>query len=249
MHAVGGRRECGRGTGRPAADAEDVGVEFWHRCSLLVARGHAPSSSVRPTTAGTRRLLPGRGAGRCQDPRAVGRDQVTPTPLLQLGERHGTGPESGVVRVGGRAIVRRVPSRFFVTNRLANPVLRTVLRTPAGRGLGRHLAVLRYRGRQSGLPHELVVQYAREGSTVWVNVGLPEQKKWWRNLRNPAPVELWLAGRHHRATAVAVRGATDREGADAGLAAYRAAMGDRAVASTDPSQAVLVRADLSGAEA
>lgn len=142
----------------------------------------------------------------------------------------------------------RVPSRFFLTDRLANPVLRPLLRTPAGRGLDRHLAVLRYRGRQSGLSRELVVQYARTSSTVWVDVGWPEHKKWWHNLREPAPVELWLAGRHHRATAVAVQGATDREGAAAGLAAYREAVGRMAAAPTDPSRAVLVRADLSSAE-
>jgi F420H(2)-dependent quinone reductase len=145
-------------------------------------------------------------------------------------------------------IVPRVPSRFLLTNRVANPVVGTLLRSPAGRGLGRHLAVLRYRGRRSGLTHDVVVLYGVDGSTVWINVGWPEHKKWWRNLREPSPVELWLAGRHHGATAVAVLGQADPHRAAAGLAVYRAAMGRLAVAPGDLTRAVLVRADIGAAE-
>ena len=36
--------------------------------------------------------------------------------------------------------------------------------------------------------------------------GQPERKNWWRNLRLPTTVDVWLAGRHHRATAVAIDG-------------------------------------------
>ncbi|MGZ4509292.1 MAG: nitroreductase/quinone reductase family protein [Blastococcus sp.] len=115
---------------------------------------------------------------------------------------------------------------FWITNRVANPVLRRLLRTPAGRVLGRRLAVLRYTGRRTGEPHELICGYVRDGATVWVRVGMPERKVWWHNLRTPADVELWLAGEHVRARAVVVEGAQSPD---------------------DPAtRAVLVRADLTG---
>jgi F420H(2)-dependent quinone reductase len=99
-------------------------------------------------------------------------------------------------------------SRFWATNHLANPVLRPLLRGRAGTRLGRHLAVLRYRGHRTGDEHELVVQYARDGDRVWIMPGQPEHKNWWRSLRRPTTVDVWLAGRHHRATAVAIEGRT-----------------------------------------
>ncbi|GAA3167433.1 hypothetical protein GCM10010531_20220 [Blastococcus jejuensis] len=113
---------------------------------------------------------------------------------------------------------------FWLTNRVANPVLRRALRTPVGRRLGRGLAVLRYTGRRTGTPHELVCQYARDGDTVWVLVGAADRKTWWRNLRDGADVDLWLAGEHVRARAVAVEGAVAPEEAAAGLTAYLAAV-------------------------
>ncbi|SEO85631.1 nitroreductase/quinone reductase family protein [Trujillonella endophytica] len=128
-----------------------------------------------------------------------------------------------------------MPAAFAVTNRLANPVLRRVLRSPLGARVGRRLAVVRYTGRRTGRPHELVVQYVRDGSTVWILVGAAERKTWWRNLTEPADVELWVAGAHLRARAVAV------EGDAAGLATYRAVV---PAAPADPAGVVLVRADV-----
>jgi hypothetical protein len=132
---------------------------------------------------------------------------------------------------------------FWMTNRLANPVLCRLLRTGAGRRLGRGLMVVRYRGTVTGRPHELVVRYARDDDTVWVLVGQAELKTWWHNLRQPAEVELWLAGEHVRAPAVVVTGSADPEQAAAGLAAYRRAVA-RAAGTTDAGVLTLVRADI-----
>jgi hypothetical protein len=132
---------------------------------------------------------------------------------------------------------------FWLTNRVANPVLRCLLRSRAGRRLGRDLMVLRYTGAVTGRPHELVVQYARDGDTVWVLVGQAEAKTWWHNLRRPADVELWLAGEHVRARAVAVPGVADLHEAEAGLMAYRRSV-PRARAT--PAEATLLRADITG---
>lgn len=79
---------------------------------------------------------------------------------------------------------------FWLTNRVANPVLRRFLRSRPGRRMGRGLAVLRYTGRRTGQAHELVCQYARAGDTVWVLVATAEQKTWWRNLRGGAAAGL-----------------------------------------------------------
>lgn len=147
---------------------------------------------------------------------------------------------------------------FWLTNRLVNPVLRPVLRGPLGRWFGRHLAVVRYRGRRSGNQYELVAQYARDGSTVWIVPGSPERKTWWRNLREPAEIELWLAGHHFRGRARAIEGAWDPFAAREGLAVYlgqlprvRKSLGlESRSAEPDPAleelstRAVIVRVDL-----
>ncbi|SHN59088.1 hypothetical protein SAMN05660350_00842 [Geodermatophilus obscurus] len=145
-----------------------------------------------------------------------------------------------------------MPTRFALTNRLANPVLRRLLRSRLGRRPGRRLVVVRRTGR----PHELVAQYARDGATVWVLVGAADRTTWWRNLRAPAEVDLWLAGERVRARAVAIEGARQPAAAAAGLGAYLAAVPRAASAvGTSPGagpaalayaarRAVLVRADV-----
>jgi hypothetical protein len=144
----------------------------------------------------------------------------------------------------------------FWTNHVANPVLRPLLRSPLGRLMGRRLAVLRYTGVRTGRPHALVCGYARTARTVWVLVGDAENKVWWRNLRAPADVDLWLAGRRVRARAVAVVGAEQPREARDGLRVYVEQLPDAAGPlhlpdGRDPSaiaaaakRTVLVRADL-----
>jgi len=145
---------------------------------------------------------------------------------------------------------------FRLTNRVANPVLLRLLRSPAGRWLGRRLAVLRYTGVRTGRPYELVVLYARSGPTVWIAVGGAEHKSWWRNLAAPADVVLWLAGERLPARAVAVEGRWQPDEARRGLTAFVAQvpMAARGLGVRDPADAaqvsaaagkvVLVRADL-----
>jgi hypothetical protein len=81
---------------------------------------------------------------------------------------------------------RRQPPGIWVTNHLANPILRPLLRGPAGHRLGRRLALIRYPGRRTGRRYELPVQYARDGNRIWIQPGSPEHKTWWRNLRGGA---------------------------------------------------------------
>lgn len=149
-----------------------------------------------------------------------------------------------------------VSSGFWIANRVANPVLRRVLPSPLGRRAGRRLALLRYTGVRTGRPHELVCMYVRDGGTVWVLVGHADRKVWWHNLRQPAEVELWLAGEHLRARATALEGAERPEECAAGLTTYLAGMplaarslgltagADPAAVTAAARTVVLVRADL-----
>jgi hypothetical protein len=144
----------------------------------------------------------------------------------------------------------------FWTNSVANRVLRPLLRGPLGRLIGKRLGVLRYTGVRTGRRHALVCRYARTATSVWVLVGDAEHKVWWRNLRTPADVDLWLAGRRLRARAVAVVGSERPAEARRGLRAYVRRLPDAARPLhlpdvDDPSalaatakRVVLVRADL-----
>jgi hypothetical protein len=83
---------------------------------------------------------------------------------------------------------------FVVVNRLVNPVVRGVLRSPAHGLLSGHLALLTVTGRRSGRAFTFPVGYHRDGDRVTIGVDWPERKRWWRNLSDAAPVEIWLAG-------------------------------------------------------
>jgi hypothetical protein len=83
---------------------------------------------------------------------------------------------------------------FVVVNRVVNPLVRAVLRSPAHGLLSGHLALLTVTGRRSGRAFTFPVGYHRDGDRVTVGVDWPERKRWWRNLSDAAPVEIWLAG-------------------------------------------------------
>ena len=89
---------------------------------------------------------------------------------------------------------------FVIVNRAINPLVRLVLRSPAHGLLSGHLALLSVTGRRSGRTFTFPVGYGRDGDRVTVGVDWPERKRWWRNLLEPAPVEIWLAGVHRTGT-------------------------------------------------
>lgn len=108
----------------------------------------------------------------------------------------------------------------LLRNRLANPVVRALARTPAHRLLGKHLVLLRYTGRRSGRCYELPVMSAPAGADLVVVSGQHSAKTWWRNFTNePQTVTVRRNGRLER------RGARRLEVADVGYAeavgAYR----------------------------
>jgi hypothetical protein len=96
-----------------------------------------------------------------------------------------------------------------MTNRVANPILGFVLKGRMAARWGRHLAVVRYEGRLTGRPRELIVQYARDGSTVLILPGSAHRKTWWRNFEEPRDVELVLAGALVRGRGLVIDGRAD----------------------------------------
>jgi deazaflavin-dependent oxidoreductase (nitroreductase family) len=66
--------------------------------------------------------------------------------------------------------------------------------------LGGSFALLRITGRKTGRSYQFPVQYAREGDVVAVHPGGAERKTWWRNLREPAAVMVWVDGTWRRGT-------------------------------------------------
>jgi F420H(2)-dependent quinone reductase len=90
---------------------------------------------------------------------------------------------------------------FVIVNRMVNPVVRGVLRSPAHRLLSGHLALLTITGRRSGRTFTFPVGYHQDGDRVTIGVDWPERKRWWRNLSEDAPVEIWLAGVRRAGTA------------------------------------------------
>jgi hypothetical protein len=83
---------------------------------------------------------------------------------------------------------------FVVLNRVVNPLVRGLLRSPAHGLLSGRLALLSVTGRRSGRTFTFPVGYHRDGDRVTISVASPERKRWWRNLIDAAPVEIWLAG-------------------------------------------------------
>jgi len=98
---------------------------------------------------------------------------------------------------------------FGLYNRIVNPVVRPVLRSPLHRLLSGGLMLLTYRGSRTGRSYTIPVQYAREGNTVIAYPGRAAGKTWWRNLAGGADVTLRIKGRDLRGHAVAVT--NDRE--------------------------------------
>ena len=79
---------------------------------------------------------------------------------------------------------------------LVNPVVRSLLRTPAHRVLSGSVLLLDYTGRRSGMRRELPVMYAGLGDRFVVIVGQPDTKTWWWNFTGDVrPVTVTVAGR------------------------------------------------------
>ncbi len=126
--------------------------------------------------------------------------------------------------------------------RLANPVVRALLRSPFHRLLSGALVLVTYRGRRSGRYFTIPVMYAQDDQRLITFVGSASTKQWWRNLRHGAPVEVRLRGVRRRGLAQAERG-SERE-LEEPLRAYLARFPRAAQAVQRESGIVMVLIDL-----
>jgi deazaflavin-dependent oxidoreductase (nitroreductase family) len=95
---------------------------------------------------------------------------------------------------------------MWFMNKIANPFVRFILRSPLHGLFSAALLLISYRGRKSGRAYTLPVNYVRDGNMLYIVPGMPEQKTWWRNLRGGAPVELILEGKSVNGTALLLEG-------------------------------------------
>ncbi len=119
-------------------------------------------------------------------------------------------------------------------NWFVNPFVRLLLRSPLHPLASSSLVLLSYTGRRTGRRHSLPVMYAREGERLIVIAGSPERKRWWRNLRVGAPVEVRLRGRDRHGQGRLV---LELQEIEQGLSLYLARFPRRAKSSQIPLEA------------
>ena len=96
-------------------------------------------------------------------------------------------------------IRRRRTFAATVRAHIVNPVVRSLLRSPAHRLLSGSVLLLAYTGRRSGVRRELPAMYAVLGDRFVVIAGQPDTKTWWHNFAaDVRPVTLTVAGRRSR---------------------------------------------------
>ena len=99
----------------------------------------------------------------------------------------------------------RRPVGLMFVNRFVNPLVRAALRSPLHRLASGQLLVIELVGVRSGRTLSLPVGYQQTGASDFrVHVGASEHKLWWRNLREPRQVKLWVRGVQITATGQAL---------------------------------------------
>lgn len=84
---------------------------------------------------------------------------------------------------------------FWMRNRLVNPWVGLLLRSPLHPLVSRSLLLVVYNGKRSGRQNAVPAQYVENDDEMLVLVGSPEKKQWWRNLCPEAPVRVLRRGR------------------------------------------------------
>ena len=100
---------------------------------------------------------------------------------------------------------------MWFMNKIANPFVRLILRSPFHRLMSAALLIITYRGRKTGKEYSLPVQFVQDGNHIYIVPGLPEQKTWWRNLKDGVPVQLVLRGQTLAGNGVLLKQDTDSE--------------------------------------
>jgi hypothetical protein len=116
-------------------------------------------------------------------------------------------------RIGGTSAP--APARLDVDRWMTrlNPLVVWLLRSPLHRLLDGGLMLITVTGRRSARRYTIPVGYQRDGDLLHVLVSKARRKQWWRNYREPSPVEVRLCGerRHGEARVVPVESALFRD--------------------------------------
>ena len=84
---------------------------------------------------------------------------------------------------------------MWFMNKIANPFVQLILRSPLHSWMSAALLLITYRGRKSGKEYTLPVQYVQDGNHIYIVPGYAEKKTWWRNLKGGMAVQLMLKGK------------------------------------------------------
>jgi deazaflavin-dependent oxidoreductase (nitroreductase family) len=109
---------------------------------------------------------------------------------------------------------------MWFMNKIVNPLVGLILRSPLHKLMSDTLLVITCCGRKTGRQYSLPVQYAQAGNIIYIVTGMPEQKTWWRNLKEAAPVQLALRGQNLSGNAVVLKPDSDSEAILAGFDLY-----------------------------
>ncbi len=77
----------------------------------------------------------------------------------------------------------------------AKPLVAAILRSPLHPLLSFGLMLISFEGRKTGRRYTFPVGYQQSGETITVLASRARRKSWWRNFREPAPVEVLVRGR------------------------------------------------------
>lgn len=100
---------------------------------------------------------------------------------------------------------------MWFMNKIINPLVRLILRSPFHGLMSGTLLVITCCGRKTGREYNLPVQYAQTGNTIYIVPGMPEKKTWWRNLKEAATVRLTVRGQAMAGKAAVLKPDSDSE--------------------------------------
>jgi deazaflavin-dependent oxidoreductase (nitroreductase family) len=83
---------------------------------------------------------------------------------------------------------------MWFMNKIVNPFMKLILRSPLHGWMSAAVLLITYRGRKSGKEYSLPVQYVQDGNHIYIVPGFAEKKTWWRNLKGGADVQVTLKG-------------------------------------------------------
>ena len=100
---------------------------------------------------------------------------------------------------------------MWFMNKILNPLVHLILRSPLHGMMSATLLLVTYAGRKSGKEYTLPVQYVQDERIIYIVPGAPEKKTWWRNFRHSHPVQLWLKGKSVTGEAIVLDGDVEAE--------------------------------------